>query len=263
MMLTDSHLHFDVFQKEGLVNDLVHRAENANVQRMIAIGGSPEANALALQLAQTYPNRIWPTIGHDRELASAPPPFDDLATLARKNPVVALGEMGLDYYYEKDTAMQQRSLFGLQLELARELKLPVVVHSREADDDTVAMLAEHARLWKGASDRIGVVHCFTGSSEFACRLLPLGLMFGLSGIITFKNAESLRKTAAEIPDDRILIETDAPYLAPVPHRGKQNEPAYVLHVAEALALIRKTSTSRIADITSQNAEKLFGLNVKQ
>jgi TatD DNase family protein len=146
------------------------------------------------------------------------------------------------------------------LELARKYQLPVIVHSREADDDTMALLQEHVRRWCGDPGRIGVLHCFTGIVGFARKLLDMGLMISFSGIVTFKNANNLRAVARDVPEDRLLIETDTPYLAPVPHRGKSNEPAYVVHVAEILAKIRKDTIERIAHSTARNAERLFGLN---
>jgi TatD DNase family protein len=145
------------------------------------------------------------------------------------------------------------------LEVARSCGKPVVVHSREADEDTLSMLREHVRGWKGAADRIGVLHCFTGGLPFARALVDLGLHIGLSGIVTFRNAESLREVARWVPADRLLIETDAPYLAPVPHRGQRNEPAWVLHVAEALASARSIGLQEVAEQTSVNARRLFGI----
>jgi TatD DNase family protein len=145
------------------------------------------------------------------------------------------------------------------LDLAAKHRLPVIVHSREADDDTVELLREHVRRWRGDPARIGVLHCFTGTSEFARSVLDLGLMVSFSGIVTFRNADSLRAVAREVPEDRLLIETDTPYLAPVPQRGRPNEPAYVVHVAESLAKIRNDTVEHIAHSTARNALRLFGL----
>jgi len=173
--------------------------------------------------------------------------------------VRAIGETGLDFHYSPDTADAQQALMRAQLSLAAELALPVVVHSRDAEAHTLEILGEHARRWSGPSDRIGVLHCFTGSEPFAKALVELGYHVSFSGIVTFKNAGDLRDVARGIPDDRLLIETDTPYLAPVPYRGKRNEPAYLVHVAEMLAELRGCPVEELAALTTANASALFGL----
>ena len=259
-MFIDTHVHFDSFPEPAAVAAAMDRAATAGVIRMIAVGGSPEGNASAVAVAENFPGRIRAAVGFDRDQAELKLPVRELEEDVSRPAVAAVGEIGLDYHYHPDTAPAQRTLFGSMLDLAAKHRLPVVVHSREADDDTVALLREHARKWPGDPGRIGVLHCFTGTGEFATRVLDLGLMISFSGIVTFRNAEDLRAVARQVPEDRLLIETDTPYLAPVPHRGMPNEPAYVVHVAECLAKIRNDTVEHIAHSTARNAETLFLLN---
>jgi TatD DNase family protein len=179
------------------------------------------------------------------------------AALGGGQGLAALGEMGLDFHYSPGTAEAQVALFRRQLALAGELRLPVIVHSREADDPTLAALRDFAPLF-GAGGRGGVLHCFTGSRAFAEALAELGAHLSFSGIITFRNAAALRAVAAVVPGGKLLIETDTPYLAPEPHRGERNEPAYLPRVAEAAAAARKCAVEEIADLTALNAAMLFG-----
>jgi TatD DNase family protein len=171
--------------------------------------------------------------------------------------VAAIGEIGLDFHHGRENAPAQIKLFSRMLELARKRSLPVCVHTREAEAETLAALREHAAGWRGAPDGIGVLHCFTGGEVFARELLALGFCVSFSGIVTFKNSENLRAAAAVVPDDRLLIETDSPFLAPEPLRGRPNEPANLERVAVVLAGIRKTSLETIASITTRNARRLF------
>ena len=242
------------------VAEAVDRAAAAGVTRMIAVGGSPEGNVVALDVAAVFPGRVFAAIGFDRDQAESEWFAESFVQNSSRRDVVAIGEIGLDYHYHPDTAVDQKKLFGQMLTLAGIHQLPVIVHSREADDDTLELLREHVRRWRGDPGRIGVLHCFTGTGGFATKLLDLGLMISFSGIITFNNADELRAVAREVPEDRLLIETDTPYLAPVPHRGRSNEPAYVVHVAETLAKIRNDTVEHIAHSTTRNAEMLFGLN---
>jgi TatD DNase family protein len=259
MQLTDSHLHFDTFAEAGEVEAILARAAERGVTRMVAIGGTDPANDLAVRLAEEYPGRIHAVVGYDRDEAAGDPSIDAVDAVLRKACVVGVGETGLDYHYSADTAPEQRRLFGRMLDLAAAHRLPTVIHSREADDDTVSMLSDHVARWEGEGDRIAVLHCFTGGLRFAERLVELGLYISFSGIVAFKKSEALRGVAAFVPDDRVLIETDAPYLAPPPYRGKRNEPAYIAEVAAAVAAARGTTTEAIADLTSRNAARLFGL----
>jgi len=260
--LTDSHVHFDSFEASGELYDVLNRAWSAGAHRMIAIGGSPAANKMAMLLAQEHAHSVRAVVGYDRDLAGKGPSLSDLSALTENSCVVGIGETGLDYHYLPETAPAQRELFGQMLEIARRRGLPTVIHSREADADTLQMLKEHAAQWTGDAGRIGVLHCFTGSIAFARELIDLGLMISFSGIVTFKNADALREVALFVPEDRLLIETDSPYLAPVPLRGKGNEPAYITHVAETLARVRKVTLQHVAEQTTRNADRLFGLGEK-
>ncbi|NKB24803.1 MAG: YchF/TatD family DNA exonuclease [Kiritimatiellae bacterium] len=258
-MFIDSHLHFDTFEESGEVADIVYRAEDNGVSQMLAVGGSLLANQTAVELAKKYPHKVFASVGYDRDEAESNPDFDRLNILVTDPGVVAIGETGLDYHYTPDTAQVQLNLFQAMLDIAYAHRLPVIVHSREADQDTLNLLNNQTARWNGKEDEIGVLHCFTGSLDFANALLGMGFMISFSGLLTFKNADSIRAVAQTIPDDRILIETDAPYLAPVPYRGTRNEPAHVVEVAKVLAFIRNCSSERIAAITTDNARRLFHL----
>ena len=259
-MFIDTHVHFDSFPDRAAIAEAMDRAAAAGVARMIAVGGRPEGNTVAVSVAADFPGRVHAAIGFDRDQAGAEWSAEAFEQDLGRAGVVAVGETGLDYHYHADTMTHQKKLFRKMLESAAKRSLPVIVHSREADDDTEALLREHVRQWRGDPARVGVLHCFTGSSGFAKRVLDLGLMISFSGIVTFGNADSLRAVARDVPGDRLLIETDTPYLTPVPHRGKPNEPAYVVHVAECLAKIRNDTVEHIAHSTARNAEALFSLN---
>lgn len=258
-MFIDTHVHFDRFIKDGTFDQLLTDAKKANVQEMVAIGGTAEANALSFRLAEEHPGTIFGCAGYDRDEAMKSPDFSVLRELVANPLVKAVGETGLDYYYTAETATEQKKLFSENLMLALEFKKPVVVHSRDSDEDTLAMLADYAKAWKGDVSRLGVLHCFTRDKTFARQVLDLGLMISFSGIVTFANADSLREVAKYVPDDRILIETDSPYLAPVPMRGNRCEPSYVVHTAKQLAELRVCSLESIANLTALNARTLFAL----
>ena len=179
---------------------------------------------------------------------------DHLKQLAADEKVVAIGETGLDYYYHKGDPDWQQERFRAHIQVANELNKPVIIHTRDAANDTLNILRE-----ENAENCSGVIHCFTETQQFADQAMDMGLMISISGIVTFKNADTLRAIAKTIPDDRLLIETDSPYLAPIPHRGKQNQPAYVSHVADTLAEIRNTSVEHIAEISRDNFYRLFNI----
>lgn len=259
-MFTDTHAHLDSFPGPAEADAALARAFAAGVTRILAVGGSAEGNAAALAAARQHPGRLRAAVGLDRSRAGGEADFGAAAALARDSLVAAVGETGLDYHYDRATSDAQKQLFRRHLRLACDQRLPIVVHSREADDDTLALLREHASAWTGDAGRIGVVHCFTGTRDFAERLLDIGLFISFSGILTFRNAASLREVARTIPGDRLLIETDTPYLAPVPHRGRGNEPAFLPLVAAELAKIRNDTLENIAHSTSRNADVLFGFN---
>jgi TatD DNase family protein len=258
-MFIDTHVHFDRFVKDGSFAEILEHAKEAQVHEMVAIGGSAEANALSLKLAAEYPGRIFGCAGYDRDLATEGYDLSALREQVADPLVKAVGETGLDYYYTAETAAEQKKLFNENLALAVEFERPVVVHSRDADEDTIALLKDYANAWKGAPERCGVLHCFTRDTAFARKVLDLGLMVSFSGIVTFLNAGPLREVATYVPDDRLLIETDSPYLAPVPMRGNRCEPAFVVHTANRLAELRSCSVDFMANLTATNARTLFSL----
>jgi TatD DNase family protein len=266
MNFYDTHVHLDADWPV-----LLDRAVEAAVSRVVAVGGDDAMNEWAAVAARTRPAVVVAALGFDRDQAArrAPdsPALDMLMGELRRRlsecasvggRVVAIGEIGLDYHYSPETAPLQRALFDRQLDLAAELGLPVIVHGREADADLVACLTRHRAQWKDAPDRIGVVHCYTGDAALARIITDLGFCLGFSGIVTFRNADMLRAVAAEVASASLLIETDTPFLAPVPQRGKRNEPAFVRHVAETLAMVRGATVADIADLTRANAERVFG-----
>ncbi|MDI6775495.1 MAG: TatD family hydrolase [Verrucomicrobiota bacterium] len=269
-MFFDTHVHFDQWNA-GAAEATARRALEAGVTKMIAVGGSIDANRRAVELAGRFPKNIRAAVGFDRGEAE---PFsrdihaweaaiEHLGNLIRRKRAViaAVGEIGLDFHYHPETARAQIRLFDAQLELARAARLPVVVHTREADKETLRSLKRHAKAWAGDTDRIGVAHCFTGDAATARRLLARRFHIGLSGIVTFANAGPVLAVAAMTPEDRLLIETDSPYLAPIPYRGKTNEPALVRRVAEKVAEIRGCAVARIAALTMRNGERLFGMTL--
>ena len=225
--------------------------------RLMAVGGSAELNAAAAKAQAMRPDAVRLALGADRDQAGLPPD-ETLAEIRRQHAVhacAAVGEIGLDFHYTPETSAAQCALFAAQLALADELSLPVVIHTREADDATCGVLDEVP--WHGSSLR-GVIHCYTGSPAFARKLLDRGFMVSFSGIVTFKSAEEVRASAKYVPDDRLLIETDSPYLAPVPMRGQTNEPAFVVHTARFLADLRQITVERLAALTFSNAVALLG-----
>jgi TatD DNase family protein len=271
MFWTDTHVHFDGFEATGATPAVLERARDKGVARCVAIGGSPEANALALSVAGRFPDQVWAAIGHDRHLAGTEPAGEELDQQLTLAKTLAVGECGLDYSDGTRPAPAQRALFGNMLERARVHRLPVVVHTRLADADTLAMLRDHAAAHRAAATPVppggrpwpapGIVHCFTGSAGMAEALAELGWYLSLSGIVTFRNADGLRAAARVIPADRLLLETDAPYLAPVPMRGKTNEPAFLPHTGRFLASWLDRTDEELARQTSENAARVFGWSV--
>ncbi len=250
--LIDSHCHLDF---EGLANRLpeVLSAMDANgIAGCMTIGVTLEDAAQVLAIAQAYP-QVFASVGVHPEYADhQEPDVDTLCALAADPKVLAIGETGLDYHWHKDRPEWQRERFRVHIRAARALKKPLVIHTREASEDTLAILKE-----EGASEVGGILHCFTESLDVARAGMDLGFYISLSGIVSFKKAEQVHEVARSIPLDRLLVETDAPYLAPVPYRGKPNEPAYVKHVAEAIADLRQISLEEVAATTSRNFLNLF------
>jgi len=253
--LVDSHCHLDDEQFAGDRGATIERARAAGVDRMMAIGtgGGPPDLEVAIRLAEQYPF-IYATVGvHPHDAAkAAPETFARLGELSRHSKVLAIGEIGLDYHYDFSPRDVQRSAFAAQLDLAARARKPIVIHTREAGDDTLAMIRETG-LPNG-----GIMHCFTGGPKEAEQALGLGFHLSFGGILTFPKADNVRQAAAMTPEDRLLIETDAPYLAPVPHRGKRNEPAFMVETARRLAEVRGVTPADIAMATTRNFDRLCG-----
>ncbi len=255
--LVDTHCHLDFDSLAEDIDGVLNRAAEAGVDRVIVPALDLSNVRAVLALAERH-DGVFAAIGvHPNSAAEWRDEWiDDLRTLARQAQVVAIGEIGLDYYWDKAPAETQHRALALQLELAAELNLPVIIHNRDAAADVLRLLA--ASPLAGAA-RPGVLHSFSADWATAEAALSLGFYLGFTGPITFKKADELRDIAARAPLNRILIETDAPYLTPHPHRGRRNEPAYVRYVAEKLAEIRGLSLEEIARITTANATDLFQL----
>ncbi|MBX3492867.1 MAG: TatD family hydrolase [Parvibaculum sp.] len=253
-MLIDSHCHLDFPDFGPEVEEVVARAHAAGVGLMVTISTKVSEFDRVRAVAERFPH-VFCTVGiHPHEAASEPE--TDTATLvemARHPKVVGIGETGLDYYYEHSPREAQQRNFRAHIAAARETGLPLVVHTRDADEDTAQILDEETG--KGAFP--GLLHCFSSGPQLAEKALELGLYISLSGILTFKTADELRATAAKVPLERLLVETDAPYLAPVPKRGKRNEPAFVVHTAAKLAEVKGVSAARLAEATTANFLRLF------
>lgn len=244
MRIFDSHCHFERADAAEIAAILA-RAKAAGVEAILAVGGSEALNASALLAARTASGnqelpRVSAACGRDRDQ------IGKAASAAVAPSIRALGEIGLDYHYSPETRKAQLDLFRSQLDLAAKASLPVVIHTREADDDTLGALREIPSR--------GIIHCFTGSPDFCRKLLDLGFYVSISGIVTFRAADNVRESALVVPGDRLLVETDSPFLAPMPMRGKANEPAFIVHTVEFLAKLRGTDAETLADQTFRNAE---------
>ena len=258
-MFVDSHAHIDGHEFDADREEVIQRAHAAGVSVILNVGtGDPHSGAFerAVELGKTHES-IYTAIGthpHDARL------YDDKAEEKIKNlinneHVIAWGEIGLDFHYDNSPRDVQVEVFKRQLRAARECDLPVVIHTREAEAETIEILQNE---YKDAQRR-GVFHCFSGSMDLAQRSIEIGFMISFSGIVTFKKAEELREVAKQVPLDRLLIETDCPYLTPIPYRGKRNEPAYVVEVARCLATLHDVSIEEMARITGENFNRFFGL----
>lgn len=255
--LIDSHCHLDMEDFGADRSAVLTRAATAGIRNVITVGaGGPlDANFAAVRLANTH-DALFATVGiHPHEASTVNESVIDTVTeLARDPKVVAIGETGLDYHYDHSARPQQREAFRQFIRLARRVRLPIVVHLRAADDDAMQILREEE-----ARDVGGVIHCFSSDARSARAFLDLGLYLSFSGIVTFKNADAVREAAALVPRDRVLVETDAPFLAPVPFRGRRNEPALVVYTAALLAQLRGQSIDAIAADTEVNTQRLFRL----
>ena len=253
-MLVDSHCHLDFPDYAGKVDEVLARARAAGVTVCISIGTELKRFPGVKAVAEAHAD-VWCSVGvHPHE--SEKELLDDEAALvaeAAHPKVVGIGETGLDYYYEHSPRQPQQANFRSHIAAARRTGLPVIVHTRDAEDDTIAILREE--MAKGPFT--GLIHCFTGTQRLADAALELGLYISVSGIATFKNSGALREVIKSVPLDRLLVETDAPYLAPVPHRGKTNEPAFVVHTAAMLAELKSVRETELAAATTENFFRLF------
>lgn len=255
MELVDTHAHLDCAQYGGRLEDVLDRARSRGVAQVICIGASPASAGKAVEIAERFPG-VFGVVGIDPHTCgeASDADFDRLAEIIRHERVVGIGEIGLDYYHDRHPRPVQRDVFARQLALAAELGMPVSIHTREAREDTCSILREYAPSLPG-----GVMHCFSGDRYFAEFCLGLGFYISAAGPLTYPRSEGLRAVFSVLPEERILLETDAPYLAPQPYRGRTNEPAYLVHTAEAVAAARFVDIEKLARSTTENARRLFGL----
>jgi len=253
-MLVDSHCHLDFPDFADELDDIVQRARDGGVGLFLTINTHLTRFERVLAVAERFPD-VYCTVGiHPHEAGSEPSAeTDKLVELARHPKVVGFGETGLDYYYDKSPRERQRDSFRAHIAAARIAGLPVIVHTRDADEDTIGILAEE--MGKGGFP--GLIHCFSSSPELAAKAVEMGFYISISGIVTFKKAEALQETVKGVPLDRLLVETDCPYLAPIPFRGKRNEPAYVAHTAAKVAELKGVSAAELAQATTANFMRLF------
>jgi TatD DNase family protein len=251
-MLVDSHCHLDFPDFSGRLPQVIESMKDSGITAAVCIGVSMESMQTVLSLAEKHAC-LYASVGvHPEHQDCIEPSLDQLISLAQHPKVIGIGETGLDYYWHKDCPEWQRDRFRVHIRAARQCGKPLIVHTRDAAEDTLRLMRE-----EGAGETGGVMHCFTETMEVAASALDLGFYISFSGIVTFKNAKSIKEVAKSIPLDRILIETDAPYLAPVPYRGKTNEPAYVRYVAEEIARLRNLPIEDVAQATTENFCRLF------
>lgn len=253
MKLFDTHTHLNAHQFDGIEADIIEAARRAGVAYMAVVGFDETTIEKSLSLSSQYTNLISVIGCHPTEAGSYTAQFEaDLMKRLELTQVKMLGEIGLDYYWDTAHPDVQKRVFRRQIAIAKEINLPITIHNREATEDTYQILKE-----EGVPQAGGIMHSFGGDVEEAKRFLDLGMHLSFSGVLTFKKSDAVRQAALIVPKNRLLIETDAPYLAPVPYRGKRNEPAYVKEVAQVLAEIRGWTLEETARITSQNAFNLF------
>jgi TatD DNase family protein len=262
-MLIDSHAHLDVPNYDADRAEVISRARQSGVEMILEICGSDIARGsldVGLKLAEEYPF-VYAAVGaHPHEASLYDEALDrKLLAMSDHEKVIGWGEIGLDYHYDHSPRDAQRLVFRRQLRVALERRLPAIIHTREAEDDTIQILRED---WEeGGGDAVGgIIHCFTGTQRLADAAIEMGFYISFSGVLTFKNAADLRDVARSVPMERLLIETDCPYLAPLPHRGKRNEPAFVKETAAKLAELKTVGVEEVALATSDNFKRLFKLH---
>src|SRR4030066_459263 len=256
-MLIDSHAHLEMSQFDSDREEVIERARQAGVDYIITVGTNLVLSRKALSLALQYEN-IYATIGiHPHDVAkTSNKTFDDLRVLAGDKKVIAYGEIGLDFFRNISPHEKQIEMFNRQLELAQELKLPVIIHDRDAHAQTLKMV-------KASGIRQGVFHCFSGDYNMAKQCLDLGFYISIPGVVTFDKSKILHDVVRQVPLDFILLETDCPYLAPVPHRGKRNEPSFIIHTAKKVAEIKGMPREDVAQSAARNTQKLFRLGISR
>jgi len=254
-MLIDSHCHLDRLKLDKYDNDLglaLEAARERGVGKMLCVGISVDNREQVVKIAEQYDDVIASVGVHPLDVEKGLVTPQQLIEWGGHPKVVALGETGLDYYYSDDTKIAQQQSFIVHLQAAGEAKLPVIVHTRDARQDTLSLIKNY-----GDSEQAGVLHCFTESWDMAKAAMDMNYYISFSGIVTFKNAEELRDVARKMPLDRMLVETDSPYLAPIPYRGKPNQPAYVREVAEFVADLKGVSYEKFIEATADNFQRLF------
>lgn len=258
-MLIDTHAHLNFKAFKDDYRETIKRAFAAGVLGIINVGSDLKTSKKAIEIAREYEKGVYAAVGihptHTGRIRDLTLEIKELKKLAQDSKVVAVGETGLDFFHNKESREQQIVLFKELLSLGRELNLPLIVHCREAFKDLIDILK--STIPNKQYSTSGVVHCFSGSLKEAKEILDLGLYISFTGNITYSKAEKLEQVAREIPLEKIMVETDSPFLAPIPHRGERNEPSYVVEVAKKIALIKGISFEKVAEITTQNAQKIF------
>ncbi|PCK23732.1 hydrolase TatD [Bacillus pumilus] len=255
-MLFDTHAHLNAEQYNEDLEQVIERAKSEKVEKIVVVGFDRPTITRAMELIEEY-DFIYAAIGW-HPVDAIDMTDEDLAwikELSQHEKVVAIGEMGLDYYWDKSPKDVQKEVFRRQIALAKEVNLPIIIHNRDATEDVVTILKE-----EGAADVGGIMHCFTGSLDIAKACMDMNFYISFGGPVTFKNAKKPKEVVKDIPSDRLLIETDCPYLTPAPFRGKRNEPSYVKYIAEQIAELREISFEELAELTTENAKKVFRIN---
>ncbi|WP_368774789.1 TatD family hydrolase [Bacillus aerius] len=255
-MLFDTHAHLNAEQYNEDLEQVIERAKSEKVEKIVVVGFDRPTITRAMELIEAY-DFMYAAIGW-HPVDAIDMTDEDLAwikELSQHEKVVAIGEMGLDYYWDKSPKDVQKEVFRRQIALAKEVNLPIIIHNRDATEDVVTILKE-----EGAAEVGGIMHCFTGSLEIAKACMEMNFYISLGGPVTFKNAKKPKEVVKDIPSDRLLIETDCPYLTPAPFRGKRNEPSYVKYIAEQIAELREISFEELAALTTENAKKVFRIN---
>lgn len=255
-MLIDSHAHLDDDRFHKDREEVINSLKENGISLVINPGSDLQSSISAVKLSEQYDN-IYAAVGVHPHSASEMDEgtIEILKAFGKREKVIAIGEIGLDYYYDNSPRDVQRKWFKRQMELAKELNLPIIVHSREANQETFDMIKDESD-----GKLIGVLHCYSGSPEMAKEYVKLGFYISLAGPVTFKNAKMPKEVAKVVPIDRLLVETDSPYLTPEPHRGKRNEPLYVRHVAAMIAELRGMTIDDLSRATSENTKRLFNIN---